>query len=294
MVSTSTGSDPRRRDSRLSVSARRLNRCHAEDAPDEDPPPPLLQPAGPPPMMAAESSDRMGLKISAPPEDRRRMAFFALRRFMPKLFRMITLLVLTELSQGTDPRRCMLYAGPMLFGRVVATTTSGFWLAPPFGWSFVCIVMNSAGMEPRRRSHDLMTNDTLSSGSAAGLGGRATVTGADPRRRLRLRFSIDGSRFSFWPPPVPPLPSRPRESFGILALSALSADADESCESRLVAASFLMDTRMPRDSLSASGALLEELLLLLDSRSASGQAPSSAWEDMYRVRMYGCNGGKVC
>lgn len=294
MVSTSTGSDPRRRDSRLSVSARRLNRCHAEDD-EADALPPLLHPAAEPlPIMAAESSDRIGLRISAPPEERRRMAFFALRRLMPKLFRMMTL-VLAELSQGTEPRRCMLYAGPMLFGRVVATTTSGFcWFVPPFGWSFVCMVMNSAGMEPRRKSHDLMTNDTLSSGSAAaGLGGRATVTGADPRRRLRLRFSIDGSRFSFWPPPVPPQPSRPRESFGILALSAFSAE-DESCESRLVAASFLMDTRMPRDSLSASGALLEELLLLLDSRSASGQAPSSAWEDMYRVRMYGCNGGKVC
>lgn len=292
MVSTSTGSDPRRRDSRLSVSARRLNRCHAEDDDDEDAvaPPLLLHP-----MMAVESSDRIGLRISAPPEDRRRMAFFALRRLMPKLFRMMTLLVVPppELSQGTEPRRCMLYAGPILLGRVVATTISGwFWLVPPFGWSFVCMVMNSAGMEPRRRSHDLMTNDTLSSGSAVGLGGRATVTGADPRRRLRLRFSIDGSRFSFWPPPEPLLPSRPRESFGILALSAFSAE-DESC-SRLVAASFLMDTRMPRDSLSASGALLEELLLLLDSRSASGQAPSSAWEDMYRVRMYGCNGGKVC
>lgn len=156
------------------------------------------------------------------------------------------------------------------------------------------MVMNSAGMEPRRRSHDLMTKDTLSSGSV-GFGGRATVTGADPRRRLRLRFSIDGSRFSFWPPPVPPppLPSRPRESFGILALSALSEDG--SACSRLAALSFLMDTRMPRDSLNASGWLVEELLLLLlDSSSASGQAPSSACEDMYRVRMYGCNGGKVC
>lgn len=124
-------------------------------------------------------------------------------------------------------------------------------------------VMNSAGIEPRRKSHVLMTNDTLRSDST-GFGGKATVTGAEPLRRLRLRFSIDGSRFSFWP----------RESFGIFAFSP---EVDESV-SRLVL-SFLV-IRMPRDSLFASGWELEELLLELDSRRASGQAPSSACEDM--------------
>lgn len=251
MVSTSTGSDPRRRDSRFSASARRLNRCHAVE--DEV----ALLPAPAPLPELVASSDRMGLRISAPPDDRRLRIFFALRRLLLKLFRITTLF---ELSHGTDPRRCMLYAGPMLFGSTVAVTSG--WA--PFGWSFVCMeVMNSAGIEPRRKSHVLMTNDTLRSDST-GFGGKATVTGAEPLRRLRLRFSIDGSRFSFWP----------RESFGIFAFSP---EVDESV-SRLVL-SFLV-IRMPRDSLFASGWELEELLLELDSRRASGQAPSSACEDM--------------
>lgn len=181
IVSTSTGSDPRRRDSKLSGSVRRLNRCHADDVAPE------LLLLVPTPLDAA-SSDKIGLKISAPPEDRRLRAFLALRLLILKLFRIITLL---ELSHGTEPRRCMLYDGPILFGKVA---TSG-WV--PLGWSFVCIVViNSAGTDPRRRSLVFMTNDTLSSGSA-GFGGNATVTGAEPRLLLKLRFSIEGSRFSF-------------------------------------------------------------------------------------------------
>ena len=131
MVRTSTGSDPRRRDSKFSASARRLNRCHAvEDEvelPAAPPPPP---PPLPLPEPEVASSDRIGLRISAPPDDRRLRTFFALRRLLLKLFRITTLF---ELSHGTDPRRCMLYAGPMLLGSTVAVTSG--WA--PFGWSFV-------------------------------------------------------------------------------------------------------------------------------------------------------------
>lgn len=123
MVSTSTGSEPRRRDSRFSASDRRLNRCQADDVDVEL----LLAPL---PELAA-SSDRIGLRISAPPDDRRLRAFFALRRLLVKLFRITTLLVL---SHGTEPRRCMLYAVPMLFGTVAVT--SGW---APFGWSLVSV-----------------------------------------------------------------------------------------------------------------------------------------------------------
>lgn len=99
-ASISTGNDPRRRDNNTSRSERlrvmsRLKRYHV-DVTTLLPPPmlALLQPA-------SDGSPMIGLRISAPPDDRRRRIFFLFLVLPLQPFRPST----ERLSQGTEPRR---------------------------------------------------------------------------------------------------------------------------------------------------------------------------------------------
>lgn len=90
-MSTSTGSEPRRRDSNRSISERffgasdRLNRYQGE-----------------PELLLGSVSDTIGHRISAPPDDRRFKVFF--RFFVFPLWQLLRFG--DRLSVGTDPRRC--------------------------------------------------------------------------------------------------------------------------------------------------------------------------------------------
>lgn len=91
-MSTSTGSEPRRRDSNRSMSERffgaseRLKRYHGE----------------PPVLLLGSASDTIGHRISAPPDDRRFKVFF--RFFVFPLWQLLRFG--DRLSVGTELRRC--------------------------------------------------------------------------------------------------------------------------------------------------------------------------------------------
>lgn len=90
-MSTSTGSEPRLRDSNRSMSDRffgasdRLKRYHGE-----------------PVLLLGSVSDIIGHRISAPPEDRRFKVFF--RFFVFTLWQLLRFG--DRLSEGTELRRC--------------------------------------------------------------------------------------------------------------------------------------------------------------------------------------------
>lgn len=92
-MSTSTGSEPRLRDSNRSLSERffvvsdRLKRYHGE----------LV-------LQLASVSDTMGQRISAPPDERRFKVFFCRLFFVFPLWQLLRFG--DRLSDGTEPRRC--------------------------------------------------------------------------------------------------------------------------------------------------------------------------------------------
>lgn len=87
------GNDPLRFVSRPSVSGCRLEALLVDNRLDDEPPALLLE-------VDSIDSLTMGVKISAPLEERRRKTFFGFRRFPLTLVRLSTLE-----SHGIEPRR---------------------------------------------------------------------------------------------------------------------------------------------------------------------------------------------
>lgn len=132
----------------------------------------------------------------------------------------------------------------------------------------------SIGIDPRRikRSNDL---NELGS-SCVPFAGSVTI-GAEPRRRFKFFFVKLGSRFSFWPGTIDNLATLQLFSSSCISLSRLKL-------------SFLL---MPNTARFSSPWESDDDEWL--STNVSGYVVvMSPVADIYRARIYGCNGGNVC